>query len=63
MRGVDSPDLRVIATGDTVVANVPHVDYPFGGSALPIPGAYRVKKSVNPGPYARFEREQCGVML
>jgi hypothetical protein len=24
----------VIATGDTVIATVPHVDYPFGGSAV-----------------------------
>lgn len=28
------PDVRVIATGDSFVANVPNVDYPFGGSAV-----------------------------
>lgn len=28
------PDVRVIATGDSFVGNVPNIDYPFGGSLV-----------------------------
>ena len=28
------PDVRVVATGDSFVAAVPNIDYPFGGSAV-----------------------------